>query len=158
MDASLATSSQRQAALKRLLETGVAATQEELVEHLAAMGHEVTQSTISRSLRRLGAVKIKDSDGRIVYRLPTDAALPLPVQASLNDLITSMAANESMIVIFTAPGSASLVARHLDHYRPAGILGTLAGDDTIFVAPSSCREIPQTMQAIRESLSTRRAE
>lgn len=155
---SMAETSERLNALRGLLETGVAATQEELVDHLSGMGFEVTQSTVSRSLRKLGAIKTVDQGGRVVYRLPADAALPLPVQASLNDLVVSMSANESIIVILTAPGSASLIARQLDHIRPAGILGTLAGDDTIFVAPASCKSIPAAMQAIRESLSTRQAE
>ena len=56
-----------------------------------------------------------------------------------------------MIVIQTSPGSASLVARHLDMNKPADILGTIAGDDTIFVAPSKDFSIKQTISAIRES-------
>ena len=56
-----------------------------------------------------------------------------------------------MIVIHTSPGSASLVARHLDINRPGGILGTIAGDDTIFVAPGKDISIKQTIAAIRES-------
>jgi transcriptional regulator of arginine metabolism len=53
-----------------------------------------------------------------------------------------------LIVINTTPGSASLVARQLDQTRPEGILGTIAGDDTIFVAPVSSRKIEQTVEAI----------
>jgi transcriptional regulator of arginine metabolism len=51
-------------------------------------------------------------------------------------------------VINTTPGSASLVARQLDQTKPEGILGTIAGDDTIFVAPLSARKIEQTISAI----------
>ena len=59
--------------------------------------------------------------------------------------------NGAMIVINTTPGSASLVARHLDSRGGENILGTIAGDDTIFVAPKKLSEIRQTLKAIRES-------
>ena len=58
-----------------------------------------------------------------------------------------------MIVLHTTPGSASLVARHLDHAKPGGILGTLAGDDTIFVAPASLREVKATIRDIQKSFA-----
>lgn len=140
-------------ALRKLLEEGGASTQDELREALEKQGFEVTQSTISRTLRKLSAIKATDETGRTVYRLPSDEpALPPPAQAALADLITSIESNGAMIVIQTSPGSASLVARHLDHARPGGILGTIAGDDTIFVAPKTLREIERTLAAIRDSL------
>jgi transcriptional regulator of arginine metabolism len=140
----------RLGALRRLLETGAASTQEELCEELGKLGFDVTQSTVSRSLRKIGAVKALDDTGRTVYRMPV--AAPPPAQAALSDLVLDIATNGSIIVIHTPPGTASLVARHLDHRKPAGILGTLAGDDTIFVAPASSEAIARTMREIRESL------
>ena len=71
---------------------------------------------------------------------------------ALIDLVRDIQANQSLVVIHTSPGSASFVARHLDRTRPAGILGTIAGDDTIFVAPSSRRQIEATIREIRQSL------
>ncbi len=143
----------RLSALRRLLETGESSTQDELREQLEAQGFEVTQSTISRSLRKLGAVKGVDEDGRTVYRLAgPEPLLPPTVQTSISDLILSITNNGSIVVLKTPPGSASLVARHLDHYRPDGILGTIAGDDTIFVAPESVDRIEETEIAIREAL------
>lgn len=143
----------RLGALRRLLETGAASTQDELREQLESLGFEVTQSTISRSLRKLGAVKATDESGRTVYRLAgVEPILPPTVQTSISDLVLQIVSNGSIIVIKTPPGSASLIARHLDHYRPEGILGTIAGDDTIFVAPTSVQTIDQTERAIRESL------
>ncbi len=139
-------------ALRKLLESREAGTQEELCDGLGKQGFEVTQSTVSRALRKLGAVKAIDESGRTVYRLQEDAFAPPPVQTALSDLIQDVLTNDSIIVIRTSPGSASLVARHLDHYRPGKILGTIAGDDTIFVAPSSIRAIRSTIEAIKESL------
>ncbi len=140
----------RLTALRRLLEQGELSTQDELREELERLKFVVTQSTISRDLRRIGAVKAIDSEGQTVYRLPGEAPMPV-VGNSLRDLIIDIRSNGTMIVIHTPPGSASLIARHLDQTRPAGILGTIAGDDTIFVAPASVKEINSTLQAIEES-------
>lgn len=135
--------------LRDLLFAGKISTQEELVEELQRQKFFVTQSTISRDLRRLGAVKTTDSTGRTVYRMPEEVSAPVPLATSgLRDLLVDIEHNGSMIVIHTTPGSASLVARQLDHSRPEGILGTIAGDDTIFVAPANARKIEQTIAAI----------
>lgn len=143
----------RVAALKQLLLEGELSTQDELREQLERMKFKVTQSTISRDLRRMGAVKAIDSSGRTVYRLSETSLLP-PTGAQLNDLVTEIRSNGSIIVLITSPGSASLVARHLDHFRPAEILGTIAGDDTIFVAPASTKHIRETIDSIRKSLTS----
>jgi transcriptional regulator of arginine metabolism len=142
--------------LRRLLSQGKASTQDEIVFELGRGRFKVTQSTISRDLRRLGAVKAIDPDGRTVYRLPDDVAAAAPVAAgSLKDLVISVESNNFLIVIRTTPGSASLVARHLDHVKPGGILGTIAGDDTIFVAPRTAREAESAVKAIEASLESR---
>lgn len=138
-------------ALRKLLEQGKNSTQEELREMLESKGHDVNQSTISRDLRKIGAIKGTDNKGRTIYRLSETAGETTFVNQSVPDLITSISHNDSMIVIHTSPGSASLVARHLDMNRPANILGTIAGDDTIFVAPSKEFTIKQTIAAIKES-------
>ncbi len=143
--------SDRLSALRRLLESGKNSTQEELREMLESKGHDVNQSTISRDLRKIGAIKGTDNKGRTVYRLSENASEATFVSQSVPDLITNISSNDSMIVIHTSPGSASLVARHLDINRPANILGTIAGDDTIFVAPAKEFTIKQTIAAIKES-------
>lgn len=140
--------------LRKLLGQGTLSTQDELREKLERMHFVVTQSTVSRDLRKLGAIKAVDPDGRTVYRLASEETLaPLPT-SSLADLILDIRSNGSMIVIQTSPGSASLIARHLDHTKPGGILGTIAGDDTIFVAPASAREINSTIREIVTSFQT----
>lgn len=143
--------SDRLNALRKLLQSGKNSTQEELREMLESMGHDVNQSTISRDLRKIGAIKGTDNKGRTVYRLSESASEVTFVSQSMPDLITSITHNDSMIVIHTTPGSASLVARHLDINRPANILGTIAGDDTIFVAPSRDFSIKHTITAIKDS-------
>jgi len=138
--------------LRELLSHGALSTQDELREELEARRFEVTQSTISRDLRRLGAVKTIDSNGRTVYRLSSEAAATLS-STSLRDLVLSILSNGSTIVIRTAPGSASLVAVHLDRLQPGGILGTIAGEDTIFVAPPNLKNLNRTIDAIEKSFS-----
>ena len=139
-------------ALRKLLGEGELSTQDELREELLRLKFDVTQSTISRDLRRLGAVKAVDVDGRTTYRLPDEVTAPVST-SSLRDLVTEIVHNGSTIVIHTTPGSASLVARHLDHFRPGSLLGTIAGDDTIFVAPASLKDLKATIREIEVSLN-----
>lgn len=145
----------RTEALRKLLDSGTLSTQDELCEKLRKQDFDVTQSTISRDLRKLGAIRTVSASGQMVYRLPDESNAPIPVNAlthSLRDLVLSIRSNGSLIAIRTTPGSASLVARHLDYSLPDKILGTLAGDDTIFVAPSSIKSIRLTLQAVQRSL------
>jgi transcriptional regulator of arginine metabolism len=140
-------------AVKNLLSNGGAGTQDQLIQTLADQGVHTTQPTLSRLLRKLGAVKMINAQGEAVYSLAREP-LPPPTHAPLSQLVIEITANESMIVIHTNPGSASLIARVLDHHAPAlQILGTLAGDDTLFVVPKSTRHIPTVVDAIREQLA-----
>ena len=139
-------------ALRGLLDEGSLSTQDELREKLERLDYIVTQSTISRDLRKLGAVKAIDPDGRTVYRLGDESTVPVTTPArSLAAMVVDITTNGSIIVVHTTMGSASLIARHLDIHRPGGILGTLAGDDTIFVAPASLRNIKATLREIQTS-------
>jgi len=139
--------------LRQFLQTGSASTQEDLRDGLARKGIEVNQSTVSRDLRRLGAIRIVDVSGRITYRLQDELSDPPPaLSGEFSALVRSIQSNGSMIIIRTSPGSASLVARHLDQMPPSMILGTIAGDDTIFVAPASIKKADVAMGYIRSSL------
>jgi transcriptional regulator of arginine metabolism len=146
-------SRRRISALRDLLGKGDSSTQEELAEALKLLEIQVTQSTISRDLRRLGATKAIDANGRTVYRLPQEPLINPVSPSGLKGLLLDIKHNGSVIVLHTSIGSASLVARHLDVVKPHGILGTLAGDDTIFVAPASAKKIDETLNAILEELS-----
>ncbi|MEQ1722816.1 MAG: arginine repressor [Pseudobdellovibrio sp.] len=138
--------------LRDLIREGVACTQDELCKALKHKKYSVTQSTVSRDLRRIGAIKATNKEGKIIYKLPDElqTALPLTVSHTLGGLLIDIQANESMIVVHTAPGSASLVARHLDSSRAElGIMGTIAGDDAIFIAPISAKKIPAIIKKIK---------
>lgn len=137
--------------LKNLLLKDVAATQESICANLDAKGHQVTQSKVSRMLRKLNAIKSKNEQGEMVYRLPHDS-LPPPVDTTLSELVINIQVNESLIVIKTSPGAASLIARILDN-KKCQILGTIAGDDTIFIAPNSVKTIKHSLSLIYDFLN-----
>lgn len=140
-------------ALRKLLVKEEASTQDELRDELEKLDYEVNQSTISRDLRKLGAIKMIDTSGRTVYRLAEDMAV-VRAPSGLSTLITDIEHNGSMVVVHTSPGSASLVARQIDQQRAAnGILGTIAGDDTVFVCPKNPKEIGALVKHIERILS-----
>ena len=132
--------SQRRRDLVRILHDGHAARQQDIVKALRDAGHDVTQATVSRDLQELGATRIR-SNGGFVYKLPDD----LP-HASGGDLMTrnlhkvldefaiGIHAAAALVIVQTAPGHASAVARAIDLAGLEEVLGTIAGDDTIFVA------------------------
>ncbi len=137
-------------AVTNLLASGNATTQENICLSLAKQGIVVNQSKISRLLRKLGAVKIFNHQKEAVYSLPLE---PLPPAQGQLEHVLDIVANETMIVIRTNPGSASLIARLLDHHdQELQILGTLAGDDTLFVVPKSIKMLKKLSIAIRELL------
>lgn len=137
--------------LRQLIREGEASTQEELCTALKRKKFEVTQSTVSRDLRRIGAVKATNSEGEIIYLLPEQhMAQALRTNHDVSQLVVEIRSNEGVIVIHTTPGSASLIAADLDRMRVTlGILGTLSGDDTIFVAPVSTKQILKVEQKIK---------
>ncbi len=139
-------------ALKSLLFEREASTQEELCLVLEKQGYEINQSKVSRLLRKVGAIKVKNVLNQTVYSLPREPPPP-SANTPLKDLVIDILCNETLIVITTSPGSASMVARVLDYYQVSSeILGTLAGDDTIFVAPKSIKEIPNLLRKIKSLL------
>jgi len=122
----------RRAVIRDLITTRQVATQEELRELLAARGHEVTQATLSRDLAQLGARRVAQPTGGTQYELPeAPRAAPL-----LFELVRTIDENGSLVVIHTTPGAAQVVASALDRARVPEVLGTIAGDDAIFIAPA----------------------
>lgn len=149
-------SDRRRETLRRLIASGGVHTQADLVANLAEEGVEVTQATISRDLAALGVVRGLRG-GRMTYLLPDDIAETPAVAAQrrlrrlLSDLPLDIASVPPLLVLHTAPGSANAIASALDLSRWAEVVGTVAGDDTIFVACSDARAI-RTLQARLEAL------
>jgi transcriptional regulator of arginine metabolism len=110
-------------------------SQEELVARLDLAGMPATQATVSRDLDELGAVRIR-RDGTMHYRLPEqlESGDANRLDRLLADWVTGIVAAGNLVVLRTPPGSANLVANALDAAGLEEVAGTIAGDDTIFVA------------------------
>jgi transcriptional regulator of arginine metabolism len=124
--------SQRQGRILELVASRELRTQEELAEALAAAGWTATQSSVSRDIAMLGLVKV---DG--IYRRPRQAARPSgdrDVERIADNVLSVESAGDGVIVLKTPAGEANHVAVALDRVRWPEVVGTIAGDDTIFVA------------------------
>ena len=124
---------QRRAAIRDLLTQGPAATQAWLVRALEDLGFGATQSSVSRDLRELGAIKTAAG-----YELPTEQEGDDDQVLAVASLLRSVQpAGSNLLVIHTGVGAAQRVAVALDRSGWPGMVGTIAGDDTIFVATES---------------------
>jgi transcriptional regulator of arginine metabolism len=131
----------RQRAIAELIRSSALSNQEELAERLGCLGFAVTQATISRDLEQIGAVKVR-RDGQHSYALPDqvrDGAGPR-LAAVFRDWVRSVDTAGNLVVIKTPPGSAHLVGVVLDQSDIPEIVGTICGDDTIFIACRSAAE------------------
>ena len=132
---------QRQYLVSKLIESTVVANQAALVELLAAEGVAATQATVSRDLEDLGAIKIRLPGGETAYAIQAHPKQPQAPEEHLRrvfgDWVVEVAQSDNIVVIRTPPGSAHVVASALDRSGLRGVLGTVAGDDTIFIVVSA---------------------
>ncbi|MDP0043628.1 transcriptional regulator ArgR [Glaesserella parasuis] len=138
-------------AFKSLLREEKFGSQSEIVTALQEMGFEhINQSKVSRMLSKFGAVRIRNTKMEMVYHLPAELGIPT-TSSPLRNLVIDIDHNESLIVVRTSPGAAQLIARLLDSMGKAeGILGTIAGDDTIFITPTRDTSISTLIATITE--------
>ncbi len=109
-------------------------SQEELAAALGRSGVDVTQATLSRDLRSLGVVKRAGGDGETFYELPSPATEALDRGRQLLDLkvfVNETRLAQNLALVRTPPGHASAVARAIDMLQFDGLVGTVAGDDTV---------------------------
>ena len=140
----------RQEAIRRIICSHAVSTQEELGQLLAREGFDVTQATLSRDLAQLGAMRVSLPRGGTVYGL--EDAPPPSGEArllELGEMILSVEDNEMLVVIRTRPGSAPPVAAAIDQARFPESLGSIAGDDTIFVAPARGTSAPMLSRKLK---------
>lgn len=126
----------RQGAILRLVRERELSTQAEVAEALRDAGYEAVQTTVSRDIAQLGLVKVRNADGRLVYALPgaDDLSRMSELTAALRRWTVALTTSANLVVIETPPGYASALAQAVDKARLADIAGTLAGENTIFVA------------------------
>lgn len=135
-------------------------SQPELARLLARDGVVVTQATLSRDLDELGTVRIRDGQGSLVYAVPAEGGDRTPRTAPAEgivdgrlarlcaELLVAADASANLVVARTPPGAAQFLASAIDHAELSGVLGTIAGDDTVMVIS---RE-PQGGRAIVDQL------
>ncbi|WP_036553685.1 arginine repressor [Nocardioides insulae] len=140
-----ATKSARHQLIVDLVGTHEVHSQAELAELLVRHDVQVTQATLSRDLVELDAVRVRSSDGGLVYALPAEggdrrAAAPRETTAARHrlarlcqELLVSADASANLVVLRTPPGAAQFLASAFDKTEFADILGTIAGDDTVLV-------------------------
>ncbi|WP_046301695.1 MULTISPECIES: arginine repressor [unclassified Mycobacterium] len=149
----------RQARIVEVLSSAVVRSQTELATLLAADGIEVTQATLSRDLEELGAVKLRGPDGGAGgYVIPEDGN-PLRLSGGtdrlsrlLGELLVSTDATGNLAVLRTPPGAADYLASAIDRAALPYVVGTIAGDDTIFVAarePMTGAELAATLNDLQ---------
>lgn len=126
----------RQQALRRLLGERDLASQTEVREALAEGGIDAHQTTVSRDLDELGAVRVRGSDGHLVYRIAVDPG-PSNARARVDDVVrqfvVSARSSGNIAVLRTPPACAQPVASAVDLAELDGVLATVAGDDTVLV-------------------------
>lgn len=137
---------QRHLRILELISTRVIRTQEELAEALSAQGWEVTQSSVSRDISALRLVKV---DGAY-RRAPARSSHSDPDERRVAEgVLTIETAGESLVVLHTSPGEANHVAVALDRLAWPEVIGTIAGDDTIFLAVKDSSRQRRVIRALR---------
>jgi transcriptional regulator of arginine metabolism len=136
-------------AFKDLLNKEHFSSQGDIADALKAQGFEnISQSKVSRMLSKFGAVRTRNARQEMVYCLPAELGMPT-AKSPLKQLVLDIEHNDVMIIIRTSPGAAQLIARLLDSLSKSdGVLGTIAGDDTIFIAPTDVKAIKQTISKL----------
>jgi transcriptional regulator of arginine metabolism len=150
----------RQARIVAILSSASVRSQTELAALLADEGIEVTQATLSRDLEELGAVKLRGADGGVgVYVVPEDGSPVRGVSGGtarlsrlLGELLVASDASGNLAVLRTPPGAADYLASAIDRAALPYVVGTIAGDDTVFVAarePMSGAELAAVLDQLK---------
>jgi len=127
---------ERQGAILRLVEGRHISTQADLAEALRETGIDTAQATVSRDIAQLGLVKVRNGNGRLIYALPGAADIRRLEQltSALRSWAGTMIPTGPLLVIHTPRGFAAALADAIDEAALSEVAGTIAGDNTIFVA------------------------
>lgn len=144
--------------IKMLVSSRELSKQEELMDELRRAGYDSAQATLSRDLKLLGVVKAQNESGRYVYMLPDKKAY----RNVSNNHMTVTAMNRlgalgvrfsgNMAVVKTLPGHASHVAYDIDHAELEFVVGTIAGDDTVFIVMEEGSDRAEALDALGQVL------
>lgn len=140
----------RQAEIIRLIGKYHIETQEELADRLNEEGFQVTQATVSRDIRELHLIKVADGPGKSRYSVIQNDMAPLNKKYSrvLKDSFSSMDSAGNILVLKVVPGMAMAAAAALDALGWNEIVGSIAGDDTIFCAIRNVQDVKTVMNRL----------
>jgi transcriptional regulator of arginine metabolism len=137
----------RQIAIKQIIAEQCIGSQEELCEALHGNGFDITQATLSRDLKELAIARVNTPEGLRYVLNPLNEERRL--QSFIGYEVEQISANESLVVVKTLPGRAQGVAEIIDSLHNPLILGTIAGDNTIFVTPASVGKTDELAALLR---------
>jgi transcriptional regulator of arginine metabolism len=144
----------RHLAIKQIINDHTITTQSELMSAMRKNGFRTTQATLSRDMKELGIAWVHTPGGSKYMLSPEQEEERLTTLIAME--VEHIEANETVVLIKTLPGRAQGVAEIIDHLRLPSVLGTLAGDNTIFVLPRSIKTIKGTIEALRGVLAKSR--
>lgn len=144
--------SKRQNEIIEIISTADIETQEELAAALRERGYPITQATVSRDIRELRLIKVTSKSGGYKYAKPVqhEVAVSERLTRILADSLIHVEAAANLVVVKTLSGSANVAAEALDNLGWAEIIGTIAGDNTIFIAAKSNDEADIITARIRK--------
>jgi len=134
---------QRLLAIKQIIINRNITTQSELASAMRKEGFKTTQATLSRDMKELGIAWVYTPNGAKYVLSPEHEEERLTNIIGFE--VEQIEANETVVVIKTLPGRAQGVAEIIDHLHLPSVLGTLAGDNTVFVLPRSIKKIKETI-------------
>ena len=141
----------RQLKIREILQQNSVGNQHDLLQLLRDSGMNVAQATLSRDCAELGIMRSK-TDGNYRLRFPDDYASSI-IQGLVGIEVLAVHSNETAVIIKTLPGRAHGVGSYLYQLRSPLILGTIAGDDTVLLIPTSVENIPALISYIHKTLS-----
>lgn len=144
----------RQVTILDIIEKHDIETQEELADALRQRGIRVTQATVSRDIKELRLLKVLTPMGTYKYATADKAENGLTDRfiRIMAESVLSVAASANMIVVKTLSGSAAVAAEALDSFHWPEVLGSIAGDNTIFLVISSTENVPTVMARIQDMM------
>ena len=125
----------RHTRILEIINDNVIETQDDLIEKLRESGYPVTQATVSRDIKQLGLIKTATKDGGYKYTAPRNdgAGNDTKLRTIMKETIISAQEAQNIVVLKTMPGMATAAATSLDVLMGDDIVGSIAGDDTIFI-------------------------
>lgn len=147
----------RHSKIKEIIDRYIIETQEELADALSKQGIEVTQATVSRDIKELMLIKVPTGDGRYRYAFPPEQNIVLSqarLERTFQDSIVTIDYSQNIVVLRTMPGTAQAVAYTIDYVKWPEVIGTVAGDDTIFVLVKPIEAVAQVIAKFRSLMGS----